>query len=193
MTLYVLGVDPGVFTGVTILRLDPAESTGQLTITERSVYGCNHGAVFGLVQYLVEACGQADPGAAVIAAGEKFIPGRGAGATGPQAAATRKVIADLNALPVEWKWHTASEVKTWADNNRLVATKLYGMTNKSIDARDSARVALFAACRYAGLPDPLSRKARLPWMALPRAWGACCTGSSSSPRSCSWPQLHLEP
>ena len=155
MTVVILGADPGVTTGLCLLTLDYASRTLALAITSRSVFACNAGAAYGLAEYLIESN---DGPATIIGAGERFVPGRGAGATGPQAAATRQVITDLSSLPVPWKWRSAAEVKVWATDERLKKAHLFALTNKSIDARDACRHAIYCATRDCGMPDPLSRR-----------------------------------
>ena len=153
----VMGVDPGATTGVCHLQIATPCNGEPPYITSRLVFGCNALAVFPLMQFLMEI----NEGAArIIAAGERFVPGRGAGARGPGAAVTRDVIQELAVLPVAWHWRSAADVKPWATDDRLKAAGLYEITAKMRDARDGARHALFAACHDAGLPDPLSRKAR---------------------------------
>lgn len=156
----VIGVDPGATTGVCLLQVTSPEPWSSVSpvpyITERLVFGCNSAAVYGLVEHLIE-CNQGP--ARIVAAGEKFVPGRGAGARSGGASQAQMVIGELQALPVEWTWRTPVAVKHWAIDDRLKKAGLLDLTAKMIDARDAARHALFAACHDAGLPDPLSRKA----------------------------------
>lgn len=160
MITMVLGADPGSTTGLCLLHLEPTYDIPGVTsppvIKSRLVFGCNALAVFPLAQFLMEIN---EGPARIIATGETFVPGRGAGARGHGAADARAVIEDLKALPLNWHWNTAAVVKAWATDERLKAAGLYDMTAKMIDARDAARHALFGAVKYAGLPDPLSRKA----------------------------------
>jgi hypothetical protein len=154
----VLAADPGQTSGLCLLRLEPASEGGAPAITERLVFSCNDLAVFPLAEFLLEAN---EGPARVIAVGEAFVHGRGAGARGPGAAATRAVIQDLAALPVAWKWRAAGMVKPWASEARMRASGLYQITRKSVDAYDASRHALFAACHDCGMPDPLSKRARV--------------------------------
>lgn len=160
MITCVIGVDPGPTSGVCLLCLEPVYDIPGVTsppvIKTRLVFSCNAPAVFGLVEYLLEAN---DGPARIVAVGERFVPGRGAGARSGGAAVVREVIADLKSLHGSWKWRSASDVKPWATDRRLDAAGLLGVTNKMIDARDAARHALFCAVHDCGLPDPMSRKA----------------------------------
>jgi hypothetical protein len=158
MTTVVIGVDPGMTTGLCHLQLGNLDGPdgGPVYITSKLVFGCNALAVFPLAQFLMEIN---EGPARIVAAGEKFVPGRGAGARGAGAAATRMVIGELAVLPVAWIWRPAAMVKPWATDERLKAAGLWDMTAKMVDARDAARHALYAACHDAGLPDPLSKRA----------------------------------
>lgn len=160
MTTCVIGVDPGPTSGVCLLCLEPVyDIPGVISppvIRTRLVFSCNSPAVFGLVEHLLEAN---EGPTRIVAAGEQFVAGRGAGARGHGAAVVREVIADLKSLHGGWHWRSASDVKPWATDDRLKKAGLYEMTNKMIDARDAARHALFCAVHDCGLPDPLSRKA----------------------------------
>jgi hypothetical protein len=162
VTTVVLACDPGMTTGLCLLKLeqvpDDLRFGGPVAITDRLVFSCNAGAVFGLAQFLMEAN---EGPARVVAAGEAFVHGRGAGARGPGAAATRAVIQELAALPVAWKWRAAGMVKPWATDARLEKAGLLAITAKMVDARDASRHALFAAVHDCGLPDPLGKRARV--------------------------------
>lgn len=154
MIVCVLGVDPGVTTGICRLRLETA-STGRLAITERLVLSCNAAAAGGLAEHLIKL---SDGSPKIVIGGERFVPGNGAGAKGPQAAVTRQVISAIDSLFQPVAWRSAAEVKTWAAEERMKKSGLYDMTRKMIDAYDASRHALFAAVHDCGLPDPLSRK-----------------------------------
>lgn len=144
----VLGVDPGVTTGVFWLA-----ATGPPL-----AYQCNASGAYPLVAFLLEAN---DGPAQVILAGERFVPGRGPGARGAAATATRAVIADLDGLSDGWHWRSAAQVKPWATDRRLAAAGLAAHCHGMPHAADAARHALFAAVHDAGYPDPLSRASGL--------------------------------
>lgn len=142
----IIGADPGATCGIALLMPDGPPL----------VYSCNHHAAYGLVSWLIEANeGPAD----IIAAGEAFVPGRGAGARMTGAAVTRSLIDDLDDL-LGWHWRSAAAVKPWATDRRLDAAGLLTITAKMPDGRDAARHALFAAVHDAGWPDPLSREGK---------------------------------
>lgn len=144
MTTIVLGVDPGPTTGICLLTRDGPPLA----------YSCCAAAAYGLVCWLIEAN---EGPARIIAAGEAFVPGGGAGARMAGAAVTRELISDLDDL-MKFHWRSAAAVKPWAADRRLEAAGLLNLTMKMRDARDAARHALFAAVHDAGWPDPLSRK-----------------------------------
>jgi hypothetical protein len=146
--LHVLGCDPGPTTGIALLE---TVGTGLRAMT----FQCNGQSAHSLASWLIEASeGPAD----VMLAGERFVAGRGAGARGPAASATRSVIADLDGLG-RWHWRMAGEVKPWATDARLKAAGLLGECHGMPHALDACRHALFCAVRDGGYPDPLSRKA----------------------------------
>ena len=149
MTTAILGADPGPTTGIFLLT-----ETGALA------YQCSHNAAYGLAVHLIEAN---DGPAQVVAAGERFVPGRGAGARGPGAAVTRQLIADLDDLPVTWHWRSAAEVKLWATGKRLAAAGLLDICKGMPHAADAARHSLLAAVCDLGWPDPLSKDGPAFW------------------------------
>ncbi len=127
----VLGVDPGVTCGVVLL------TPGQPPLA----YACGHHGAYGLVTYLIESN---EGPVRIIAAGEEFREGRGAGARQAGAAVTRAVIADLDPL-LAWHWRSAAAVKPWSTDKRLQAASLYDLTSKMVDGRDACRHAMYAA------------------------------------------------
>lgn len=141
----VLGVDPGPATGIAWL------CPGQRPL----VFQCNAPGAYPLASWLLEAN---EGPARIIAAGERFIAGRGAGARGAHASVTRAVISDLDQL-AEWHWRSAAQVKPWATDARLKAAGLLEQCHGMPHAADACRHALFAAVHDGGYPDPLSRKA----------------------------------
>lgn len=148
----ILGCDPGLgqTTGVFLLA-----ETGALA------FQCNAAAAYFLVSSLVAAN---EGPAQVVAAGERFVPGRGAGARGPGAAATRALIADLDDL-ADWHWRSAAEVKPWATDARLKAAGLLTLCTGMPHAADAARHMLYCATKDCGMPDPLSKDGPAFWKA----------------------------
>jgi hypothetical protein len=145
-----LGVDPGMTTGMALL----SESGPPL------VFQCNASAAYALACFLLEAN---DGPATVVAAGEAFVAGRGAGARGKDAAVTRQVIADLDQLHENWHWRSAATVKPWSTDARLKAAGLLAPCQGMGHAADGARHGLYAAVHDCGWPDPLSKGAGSFW------------------------------
>lgn len=150
----VLGVDPGMTTGLFWLPVTGLPLAFQ----------CNAPGAYPLASWLLEAH---DGPVTVTCAGERFTAGRGAGARGLPATATRKVIADLDGL-AQWHWRSAAQVKPWATDRRLAAAGLAQACHGMPHAADAARHALFAAVHDAGYPDPLRREAAAAWQLLCR-------------------------
>lgn len=142
----IIGVDPGGVSGVALLPQDG----------EPLAYQCCAAATYGLVVMLAEA---SDSPEHVVFAGEKFVPGTGAGARRKPAGTTRGVIGDLNDLG-GWHWRSAAEVKPWATDKRIERAGLAALTAALPHARDAFRHALFCAVHDLGWPDPLSRRPR---------------------------------
>lgn len=147
----VLGVDPGPATGICWLSLP-----GPVL-----VFQCNAPGAYPLASWLLEAN---EGPARIIAAGERFIAGRGAGARGAHAGVTRQVISDLDSL-AEWHWRSAAQVKPWATDARLKAAGLLEQCHGMPHAADGSRHALFAAVHDGGYPDPLSHEGASFWRA----------------------------
>jgi hypothetical protein len=140
----IIGVDPGPTTGICML---PDTYKPQLI-------QMNHTYVMMTLHWLVE---RYDPDYIAV---EAWAPGK---ARGQNANTTRDLIQDtLNAWPYLFRQRTASAVKGWATDKRLAAVSsefardATGMRH----ARDAGRHALFCAVHDAGMPDPLSRKAK---------------------------------
>ena len=148
MTTVVLGADPGPVSGLFLIA-----GTGALA------YQCSHNAAYGLAVHLIEAN---EGPATVTCAGERFVPGRGAGARGPGAAVTRQLIADLDDLAA-WHWRSAAEVKPWATDKRLAAAGLLALCTGMPHAADAARHSLYASVYNCGWPDPLGKDGPAFW------------------------------
>lgn len=151
MTRTVIGVDPGLTTGIARLDLDAFRAPQLAQVTPE--------LVTDIVEVLI---GAQDP-AEVVLAVEQFVVGpRAARSSTPAAGrATRELIAALQqefpGRGVHVVLRAAAQVKPWATDTRLRAAGLVvvkGMPH----ALDAARHALFAAVRDCGLPDPLSPK-----------------------------------
>lgn len=142
----VIGIDPGLTTGVVRIDLDSHRPSEFAQVSP--------GLVLPLVEALIGA--QADDD--VLLAVEAFVVGPRAGRSstprGGQVA--RELIGALLNVPARFVSRTAADVKPWATDKRLHAAGLYAPDQRH--ARDAARHALFAAVRDCGLPDPLSNK-----------------------------------
>lgn len=146
---YVLGVDPGMTTG--ICRLDLGGGPAELA-------QATPGAVLGILREL----GRSEYGGVVaVLAIERFVVGPRAGRSAFPAAGrvTRELIDELQAsdLADRVMLRSASQVKPWATNDRLRAAGLWDLGKGMPHARDAARHALFAAVSECGMRDPLSR------------------------------------
>ncbi|WAL67108.1 hypothetical protein ORV05_04790 [Amycolatopsis cynarae] len=159
--LLVVGVDPGVTTGICALPyLD-----GRLQIEQVAVIQANPAAVPRIVAaFLAEAEGFT---LMPILAVEEFVTNlRAARSATPEAGRiTRQLIAQLQDVHLDhaarWYRRPAGIVKPWATDARIEAAGLDGPTHAMRNhARDAARHALYAAVRDGGIPDPLSRKAQ---------------------------------
>lgn len=155
-SLFVLGVDPGETSGVVALGY----TAGRLTAV--NVFQCGAKSTEWLAgQLLAEAESFADD---VVLAVERFVVGTRAARsrTAKAGATTRDLVGRLTRPDAAWRTvaRSASEVKSWALDERLKAAGLLDATKEMRHARDAARHALFAAVADGGIPDPLSRAAR---------------------------------
>lgn len=148
MTAYVIGVDPGLTTGVA--RLD-------LATFELELLQCTPSLVLPLVREL------AATGDVLVLAVERFVVGpRASRSSTPKAGAlTRNLVAQLQLEGEQFAdrvvLRNAATVKSWFTQRRLVAARLVhtGMPH----ALDGGRHAVYAAVHDCGMPDPLSKKA----------------------------------
>lgn len=153
----VIGVDPGETSGLATLDWN-TDSPGSLRRPEAHIAQCTHGMTRALVKGLIEAA----PGHVLLAV-EEFDIRRNSARAASAGALTRDLIGVLAALgqahAEKVVKHPAHTVKAWATEDRMraggYAELAKGMSNHGLDAM---RHALYSAVRYAGLPDPLSRK-----------------------------------
>jgi hypothetical protein len=147
----VIGVDPGSTTGLARIDLDAWRPAALAQVTPE--------LVLDTVEMLL---GAQDP-AEVLLAVEAFVVGPRAGRSSTPAGGrtARDLIGALQAWAgdrgMRVVLRSASEVKPWATDRRLIAAGLLvkGMPH----AADAGRHSLFAAASDCGLPDPLSRRA----------------------------------
>lgn len=150
MTRYVLGVDPGLTTGLALLDVERLHwELVQVT----------PGAVLTVANALIPT------GAPVTLAIEKFVVGARAGrSTTPAAGDTTRslvgaIVAFGHTLGARVVLRNASGVKPWATKLRLTAAHVpqpAGMGH----AVDAARHSLYEAVSSGLLPDPLSTSFR---------------------------------
>lgn len=148
MTRYVLGVDPGLTTGLALLDVERLHwELVQVT----------PGAVLTVASALIPT------GAPVTFAIEKFVVGSRAGRSStPQAGDTTRslvgaVVAFGHSLGARVVLRNAAGVKPWATKQRLVAAQVPQPAGMGHSA-DAARHALFEAVHSGLLPDPLSTR-----------------------------------
>lgn len=158
MSLYVIGVDPGLTTGIVGLPYRDDEHRIQ-----PSVIQCDHGNVLPIVADLVHTY-RADFD--LVLAVESFVTGGRSTrlANAEDGRITRELVANLvfefERQVQRVHVHPAAVVKPWATNTRIEAAGLLGPTASMQHARDAARHALYVATHDHGVSDPLSKKAR---------------------------------
>jgi len=149
----VIGVRPGPMAGITGLRygshkvMAAAPVIGQWTSN----------AVIPVLRSLIP------PDLFVTIAYITFIPPVRAGKSPypPIGITDRKLCDALGTLAsplVAVVSYVADDVAAWATDERLTVIGVYGMTLNMRPARDSARVALYAAHTTLRIPDPLVRR-----------------------------------
>jgi hypothetical protein len=157
MNAVVIGVDPGVTTGIVALHLGDL-AAGEAPYSP-SVVQCDHGTALTVIGAL--ALGIAPRDVPVVLAAESFVVS-GRSSRSANAAAgriTRDLLGELKACA----WFTrvlvrpAGAVKPWATDERLAVAGL--LVPDMRHARDAARHALFAAVHDYAQPDPLSSRA----------------------------------
>lgn len=143
--MIVLGIDPGVTTGVA-LWWDGEWEAGQLSdglVEDFVSRWCAEGATFSY---------------------EKFVVRRRAGITATSKAndTTQAVIGQVTSLAHRYNLpvyaRSASEVKPWATDERLKAAGALEVCKGMGHARDAARHALFTAVKLGMTKDPLSTR-----------------------------------
>jgi hypothetical protein len=158
VTTLVIGIDPGLTTGLLALVV----GTGGLPAREAiAVQIHGHGGVEPFVQSLIER--DAGEGSSLLAV-EAFVVGpRASKSASPFAGRiTRNLVGELTALAgprVRVFSRPAAVVKPWATDERLAAADLIVCTKAMPHARDAARHALYGAVHEGLMRDPLSRAA----------------------------------
>jgi hypothetical protein len=155
----VIGVDPGVTTGIVALHVGRV-SAGEAPCSP-SVVQCDHLTALTVIDALAGVNTGTGAGDPVVLAAESFVvSGRSARSTNSQAGRiTQDLLAELKAWPVFTRVlvRPAGAVKPWATDERLAAAGL--LVPDMRHARDAGRHALFAAVHDYAQPDPLSSRA----------------------------------
>lgn len=156
-TIRVIGFDAGPRPG--LLRLT---YTDQVLISA-DVIQCSASVAIDALRLLIGPLGTTALETYVQV--ELFVVGNKSGRSGAAGALTRdqvgRVIEVTQGTPnVYLARQPAVTVKAWASEKRLYAAGLIVATKGMIHARDGAKHALYCASHNAGIPDPLSRKAR---------------------------------
>jgi hypothetical protein len=151
----VIGVDPGLSTGVLAVEFD--EDGVQRPGSRIAVQIHGSSGVVPMVQTLIAR----RPALEHLLAVEAFVNStRAARSRTPIGGReARALITELGELGVHVFSRNASLVKTWATDKRLEAADLLVCTKGMSHARDAARHALYAAVHCGYTTDPLSRKA----------------------------------
>lgn len=150
----VIGVDPGLTTGVCALTY-AADGKRNGEPIALQIHGSE--GVLPVVAALLARKPLLDH---VLAVEQFVVGGRAARSSSAHAGrVTRALIAELAELGADVFTRAAVVVKPWATDRRLEAAGLLDPTKGMQHARDAARHALYAAVRMNVTPDPLSRKA----------------------------------
>lgn len=154
MSALIIGVDPGLTTGVFAVEFDE-DGRQQGSRIAMQVHGSE--GVVPTIQTLLARRPLAEPLLAV----EQFVVGaRAARASSAHAGRiTRALVAELHEVGPPVFLRNASLVKTWATDKRLAAAGFLDSTKGMGHARDASRHALYAAVHCGYTTDPLSTKA----------------------------------
>lgn len=155
----VIGVDPGVTTGISVLTSYDGDDPHMLVQANPVAVPFIVGSLFLMLQ-------DQFPDAVQCLAIEAFRVGRRSGrlAHPAGAATTRRLHDELVAWAeprrIVVRSRPAADVKTWATDKRLdkLGLRQLGLPH----AADAGRHALYAAVHDFGFPDPLSRLRSLP-------------------------------
>lgn len=152
----VIGIDPG-----------PAPGMVELVYLDRKLVGTHVvqcSASIAAPIFLSLLAERSTAAWATVVQIEKFVIGRRSGRSSSAHAGeqTRALIGALQheaqLLGASCVLQPAGLVKPWASDTRLEASGLLIATKGMTHARDAGRHALYAACREANLPDPLSKE-----------------------------------
>lgn len=158
MSAHVVGVDPGPVPGIASLLI------GRGRLTEVVVAQVSAELLPDVLRTLLER-----HRVRTVIQVETFVVGKRSMRSGAAGAVTRDLVGQAAQTVIEfgrsrpdhavhYAQRTASQVKPWATDARLVAAGLSSRCSGMRHARDAARHALWAAVHDAGLPDPLSKE-----------------------------------
>lgn len=164
----VIGVDPGLTTGICLLEYDIELSPRPTRATLLQADADSAEWVLGgLLRAYYNTDFIVSTAEKRFASIEEFRPNRGAGGTGKTAGTTQEVVRILKDVLHRFGYKVnvrpPADSKTWATDKRLKAAGVVGKSalhGKSRDAYDAARTALYAARWDAFLPDPLIKAAQ---------------------------------
>lgn len=157
MAAHVVGIDPGPVPGIVSLLVEDGRLT-EVAVAQVSaeLLPCVLLAVLERqeVRTLVQV--------------EAFVVGKKSMRSGAAGAATRDMVGQVAQTVIDfgrgrdhavhYAQRSASQVKPWSTDARLVAAGLSSRCSGMRHARDAARHALWSAVHDAGLPDPLSHR-----------------------------------
>lgn len=160
MSTHVVGIDPGPVPGLASLLVEDSRLTNVVVLQ------CSHQLLADVLRPLLER-----HTVRTIVQVETFVVGKASMRSGADGAITRDLVGQVIEVTtsfgrsrpehaVEYAQRSASQVKPWATDARLLAAGLASRCSGMRHARDAARHALWAAVTDGCLPDPLSRSAQ---------------------------------
>jgi hypothetical protein len=162
--IVVIGIDPGPRPGAVALRYSPPDAiTGIRVVTSwPAVVQCTSNVLLVCVRAILPTDVQK-----IIIGYEDFVIGRKTARTANRGASKETVqqcgmietLAGADHRIIIRK-HTASDVMTWAIDERLDRVELLALTKGMTHARAAARHALYTAKKVILAPDPLSKNHR---------------------------------
>ena len=152
----VIGVDVGPIPGIVVLGFKDHRLIGP------GVVQTSANLAPEIVSWMLDHTTRFRGGKIVVQA-EKFVVGHRSARSSSAGAGqiTRDLIGELRRVTAgqcPFVQHSAAMVKPWATDARLEAAGLLDATKGMRHARDGARHALYAACKYGGIPDPLGKR-----------------------------------
>lgn len=158
MSAHVVGIDPGPVPGIASLLVEGGR------LVEVAVAQCSAELIVDVLQAVLER-----HHVRTIVQVESFVVGKKSMRSGAAGATTRDLVGQVIEVTtrfgrsrpdhaVHYAQRSASQVKPWSTDARLVAAGLGSRCAGMRHARDAARHALWGAVHDGGLPDPLSKE-----------------------------------